>query len=93
MIARRSHRLLPVLVAAIFLVLAGHGANAATLQAEAQAVIRSGIAVRSTADSSEPMVKLSSASRTPVARMVMRPCRPNDPLSTEQCRIQLFELQ
>jgi hypothetical protein len=91
MAARRSTSS-HVLIGAIALGLVAAPSTAASLRAEASAVIKSGIAVRASG-TAEPLIQMASTSPTPIVRTVLRPCRPNEPLSTAQCRIHLLEVQ
>lgn len=88
-------RLLLLICAA--LALGGVGAiqpvTAASAQGRATAVIKSGISIRSAADPAAGPVIHSAQADWPPPRTVMRPCRPGENGSSQQCRLVLLELQ
>lgn len=68
-------------------------AAGARVEAQATAVIRSGISVRSAGDPAAEATVRTAAASQPVARTVVRPCRPGEAASMENCRIVLLEMQ
>jgi hypothetical protein len=67
-------------------------ASAAALRAEAHAVIRSGIALRTAASTAGPGIEAPTVALMP-ARIVVRPCRTGEAAPAEQCRFVLVEVQ
>lgn len=71
----------------------GRPAAAASAQGRATAVIKSGISIRSAADPAAGPLIQSAHADWPPPRTVLRPCRPGDSRSVQQCRLVLLELQ
>ena len=84
---------LTLLAVTVLLAVAPHAAAAASIQGQATAVIQGGIAMRSPGSlGAAPIVQAAHVDR-PQPRIVTRPCRPNDPSSSAQCRMVLLDLQ
>ena len=93
MIMRPSSAILPALALAFGIAGSAQPAMAAGAQGRATAVIKSGISIRSAADPAAGPLIQSAQADWPPPRTVLRPCRPGDSQSVQQCRLVLLELQ